>query len=80
MTAETAAVNDRRNTAPEFPMYECPQFGQVSPEMGRTENPKMPEFGNQPPRGLAGGLEFCTTIIEGTVDPRGLIIYAIGHV
>ena len=25
MTAETAAVNDRRNTAPEFPMYECPQ-------------------------------------------------------
>ena len=24
ITAETAAVNDRRNTAPEFPMYECP--------------------------------------------------------
>ena len=32
------------------------QFGQVSPEMGRTENPKMPDFGNQPPRGLSGGL------------------------
>ena len=27
ITAETAAVNDRRNTAPEFPMYECPQKG-----------------------------------------------------
>ena len=25
ITAETAAVNDRRNTAPEFPMYECPR-------------------------------------------------------
>ena len=25
MTAETAAVNDRRNMVPEFPMYECPQ-------------------------------------------------------
>jgi hypothetical protein len=24
MTAEIAAVHDRRNTAPEFPMYECP--------------------------------------------------------
>ena len=24
MTVETAAVNDRCNTAPEFPIYECP--------------------------------------------------------
>ena len=26
MTAETAAVNDRRNTAPEYPIYECPRL------------------------------------------------------
>jgi len=25
MTAGIAAVNDRRNTAPEFPIHECPQ-------------------------------------------------------
>ena len=25
--------------------------------MGRTENRKMPDFGNQPPRGLSGGLD-----------------------
>ena len=32
------------------------QFGQVSPEMGRTENRKMPDFKNQPSRGLSGVL------------------------
>jgi hypothetical protein len=26
MTAGIAAVNDRRNTAPEFPIHECPPF------------------------------------------------------
>ena len=25
MMAETGPINDHHNTAPEFPMYECPQ-------------------------------------------------------
>ena len=32
MMAETAAINDRCNTVPEFPIYECPQ------------DPKNPDF------------------------------------
>ena len=35
------------------------QFGQVMPEMGRTENLKMPDFGNQPSKGLSGVLMTC---------------------
>ncbi|KIJ90916.1 hypothetical protein K443DRAFT_514719 [Laccaria amethystina LaAM-08-1] len=38
MTAETAAVHNRRNTAPEFPMYECPRCDMCSEPQGcRTE-------------------------------------------
>ena len=31
MTAGIAAVNDRRNTAPEFPIHECPPRLSVEP-------------------------------------------------
>jgi len=43
------------------------QFGQVSPEMGQTENQKMPDFGNQPPRGLSGGLTHISFSMEGPI-------------
>ena len=47
ITAETAAVNNRRNTAPEFPMYECPPPSAlkryVLQELPRVRSPRDDE-------------------------------------
>ena len=49
MTAETAAVNDRRNTAPEFPIYKCPPMGDGGTTFVSTLQASRPGRAASPP-------------------------------